>query len=119
MTVVEYPDGRTAVIKFQNRAWTLTNYVAIGGNAHWPPNGRLHYDLDNTNAVMSTIEDWRTGGPGGRDVARPWTNEAFARYRALAQDCDGPWLVYWRQNMPGLVGISDLYHFLKRAQLVN
>ncbi|HKS37496.1 MAG TPA: pectate lyase, partial [Verrucomicrobiae bacterium] len=102
MTAVEYPDSQTAVIKFQNRTWTLTNYVAAGGNAHWPPNGRLHYDLENTNTVMSTIEDWRIGsGPNGEDVARPWTNEAFARYRNLAPDCDGPWLVYWRQNMPG------------------
>ena len=25
----------------------------------------------------------------------------FARYRQLANDCQGPWVVYWRQNMPG------------------
>ncbi|MDO8630275.1 MAG: hypothetical protein Q7R41_07265, partial [Phycisphaerales bacterium] len=100
---VEYPDPRTAVVTFRGRTWTLTNYVALGGNAHWPPNGRRHYDLENTQAVMSTIEDWRIGsGPEGRDLAKPWTNESFARYRKLAPDCDGPWLVYWRQNMPGL-----------------
>jgi hypothetical protein len=103
MTAVEYPDARTAVLKFQQRTWTLTNYAVAGGNAHWPPNGRKHYDLGNTNPVMSTIEDWRIGsGPDGKDAAQPWTNEAFARYRKLAPDCDGPWLVYWRQNMPGL-----------------
>ena len=101
--VVRYPNPQTAVVKFQGREWTLTNYVAIGGNAHWPPNGRQHYDLENTNAVMSTIEDWRMGsGPNGKDAAKPWSNEAFTRYRALAPDCMGPWLVYWRQNMPGL-----------------
>jgi hypothetical protein len=53
--------------------------------------------------VLSTIEDWRIGsGPDGKDVAKPWINEAFARYRNLAADCDGQWLVYWRQNIPGL-----------------
>lgn len=101
--LVEYPDPATCVVKYQQRTWTLTNYVAIGGNVHWPPNGRRHYDLENTNAVLSTIEDWRIGsGPNGKDLAKPWTNETFSRYRKLAPDCDGPWLVYWRQNFPGL-----------------
>lgn len=102
-SAVDYPDPNTAVVSFQQREWRLTNYVAVGGNAHWPPNGRKHYDLSNTNPVMSTIEDWRMGsGTNGTDLARPFTNEAFARYRKLAPDCDGPWLVYWRQSMPGL-----------------
>ncbi len=51
---------------------------------------------------MSTIEDWRIGsGPKGSDVAQPFSNEVFRRYRDLAPDCMGAWLVYWRQNMPG------------------
>jgi hypothetical protein len=78
------------------------NYVCLGGNAHFPPNARGHYDLDNDRPVSSTIEDWRIGsGPGGRDLAKPWTNAAFRNYRDLAPDCMGAWLVYWRQNMPG------------------
>ena len=53
--------------------------------------------------MLSTIEDWRIGsGEGGRDVAQPFTNKKFARYRDFAPDGMGPWLVYWRQNMPGL-----------------
>ena len=53
--------------------------------------------------MLSTIEDWRIGsGPGGKDVAKPFTNQAFREYRDLAPDCMGAWLVYWRQNMPGL-----------------
>ena len=49
------------------------------------------------------IEDWRIGsGPGGQDVPVLWKNERFAQYRKLAPDCMGPWLVYWRQNFPGL-----------------
>ena len=81
----------------------VENYVAIGGNAHFPPNGRNHYDLDNTEPVQSTIEDWRIGsGPKGTDKAEGWSNAKFEKYRQLAPDCMGPWLIYWRQNMPGL-----------------
>lgn len=100
---IEYPDEKTAVVKDGEKSWRLENYVARGGNVHFPPNGRRHYDLDNDKPVLSTIEDWRIGsGPEGADVAKPWTNAAFARYRETAPDCMGAWLVYWRQNMPGL-----------------
>lgn len=100
---IEYPNPTNAIVTFRGKKWELTNYVAIGGNVHFPPNGRAHYDLENKEPVMSTIEDWRIGsGPGGKDIAKPWTNEAFAQYRKMAPDCMGPWLVYWRQNFPGL-----------------
>ncbi len=100
---ISYPDERTAVVTDGEKTWRVENYVAFGGNVHFPPNGRRHYDLDNADPTLSTIEDWRVGsGEGGRDVARPWTNAAFASYRDLAPDCMGAWLVYWRQNMPGL-----------------
>ncbi len=100
---IDYPDPHTAVVKDGARTWRLTNYVAFGGNVHFTPNGRSHYDLGNTQAVDSTIEGWRIGGgPGGKDVAKPWTIDAFARYNPQAPDCMGPWLIYWRQNFPGL-----------------
>jgi len=51
----------------------------------------------------STIEDWRIGsGPNRTDQAKLWTNGAFGKYREFVLDCMGAWLVYWRQNMPGL-----------------
>jgi len=84
------------------KRWTLTDYYATGGNVHFPPNGRRHYDQDNTQPVLSTIEDWRIGsGRGGADLKRPWTNAVLEQFRDLAPDCMGRWLVYWRQNMPG------------------
>ena len=59
--------------------------------------------MSEENSGEKTIEDWRIGsGPGGKDVPRPWSNAAFAKYRDLAPDCTGAWLVYWRQNFPGL-----------------
>lgn len=94
---IGYPNATTAVVTNQGREFTITNYVAIGGNAHFPPNGRRHYDLDNKDPVMAMIEDWRIG-----NSAKPWSNEAFAAYRELGQDCMGGWLIYWRQNFPGL-----------------
>jgi hypothetical protein len=100
---IRYPAPNKLVLTYRGKEYRLQDYVAFGGNAHFPPNGRWHYDLDNQEPVLSTIEDWRVGsGPGGKDRARPWTVAAFRQYRDLAPDCMGPWLVYWRQNMPGL-----------------
>jgi hypothetical protein len=100
---IKYPNATTAVASWQGKTYTLTNYLAYGGNVHFPPNGRRHYDLENKDPVMSTIEDWRIGsGPNHQDRAIPWTNQRFAPYRDAAPDCMGPWLIYWRQNFPGL-----------------
>lgn len=100
---IEYPAPNKMIITHNGGKHVIDDYIARGGNAHFPPNGRRHYDLDNPNPVMSTIEDWRIGsGPGGKDIAKPFTNQAFRAYRDLAPDCMGAWLVYWRQNMPGL-----------------
>lgn len=99
---IEYPDRSTMVLTHKGQRIQVDNYLPAGGNAHFPPNARGHYDLDNPEEVLSTITDWRIGsGPGGKDLATPFTNAAFRRYRDLAPDCMGAWLVYWRQNMPG------------------
>lgn len=101
--VIEYPDEKTMIFSHRGKTQRVENYISAGGNVHFPPNGRSHYDLRNDKPVLSTIEDWRTGsGPGGIDAAQPFTNKAFEKYRNLAPDCMGAWLVYWRQNMPGL-----------------
>jgi hypothetical protein len=100
---IEYPAPDQIAIRDGDQRYWREAYVARGGNVHFPPNARHHYDMDNTEPVLSTIEDWRIGsGPGGHDQARPWTAAAVARYRDLAPDCMGAWMVYWRQNMPGL-----------------
>lgn len=99
---VEYPDEHTAIIKDGEKEYRLDNYVCIAGNVHFTPSGRGHYDLANPNVVMSTIEHYRLfDGPDGKDIAEPWSIDKFQRYRDLAPDCMGCWLVYWRQNIPG------------------
>ncbi len=82
--------------------YRIENYYCVGGNVHFTPNSRRHYDLDSPFAVRATIEHYQLGdGPDGHDLAEPWTCAKFARYRELAPDCMGPWLIYWRQNIPG------------------
>ncbi len=74
------------------------DYVTACGNVHFTPNGRYDYDLENPERVLSPIESWRQPG----QEARTWTIAELERYRDLAPDCMGRWVVYWRQNMPGL-----------------
>jgi hypothetical protein len=98
---VSYPDPHTAVIKQEGKTYTVKNYYSIGGNVHWTPNGRGQYDLGSPYTVMSTIEHYRLfDGPDGKDKQEPWTIEKFQQFK-YDGDCDGPFLVYWRQNMPG------------------
>jgi hypothetical protein len=42
----------------------------------------------------------------GTGLKEVFTPAAFASYREFAQDCMGPWLVWWRQNFPGLDNVS-------------
>ena len=77
-------------------------YIASGGSVHFMPTARKDYDLDNSEIVLSTIEHYRLHDDlTGKDKAEPWNAGKFNRYRQLANDCQGPWVVYWRQNMPG------------------
>lgn len=99
----EYPNARTLVVHHAGKELRVENYVCAAGNVHFPPNARHDYDLDNPAKVLSTIEHWRRfDGEGGKDTTIEFTPARFARYLELAPDCMGPWLVYWRQNMPGL-----------------
>ncbi|MBW3622046.1 MAG: hypothetical protein KY468_01395 [Armatimonadetes bacterium] len=104
---VSYPDPTTLVYPWKGETRTVKAYVPVGGNVHFVPNGRRDYDMDNTAPVLSTIEHYRRfDGPDGKDKAEIWTPQAFEKYRSLAPDCMGRWLVYWRQNMPGLNNLS-------------
>ncbi len=100
---ISYAGDHTAIVSHAGEKVTIENYTPAGGNAHFPPNARYHYDLKNAAPLLSTVEDWRIGsGPGGEDIAKPFTNQAFRGYSDIAPDCMGAWLVYWRQNFPGL-----------------
>ena len=95
---VDYPAPTTLRYRSGWFRHSVENYVPAGGNVHFMPNGRFDYDLDSPQPVLSTIESWREPG----EQARPWTPAVLEPYRELADDCMGRWVVYWRQNMPGL-----------------
>ncbi len=83
---------------------SVTNYVATGGNVHFPPNARAHYDKSNPAVVPSTIEHWRRhDGPGKKDRTVEFNSQrCIEPNEKIAGDCMGAWLVYWRQNMPNV-----------------
>jgi subtilase family serine protease/PKD repeat protein len=73
-------------------------YDPVCGNAHWAPNARHHYDLDSPFTVETSCTRFRDGS----GAKAPFTIQDFDRYRTLAGDCQGPWIVWWWQNAPGL-----------------
>lgn len=98
-----WTDPLTLVAHYRGDDITVPNYIPIGGNVHFTPNGRSHYDLTSPYTATSTIQHWRQGdGPGGEDMPEPFSIADFQIYNSKAPDCMGPWLVYWRQSMPGL-----------------
>lgn len=100
---IEYPTPTTLVMHKDGKTHTIENYVAMGGNVHFPPGARNHYDLVSPYTVQTTIENWRLrNGPDGQDRVHEFERARFEAYHELAPDCMGRWLVYWRQCMPGL-----------------
>lgn len=101
--VVQYPTKTSMKVKYEGKEYVVDPYIAMGGNAHWPPGGRHQYDLGSQFTVSSTIENYRfRNGPGGKDKVMDFNKEKFAQFQEVAPDCMGPWLVFWRQCMPGL-----------------
>ena len=101
-TEVSYPTPDSMAYQYKGENYTLKNYVAAGGSVRCPPNARRDFDIDNRIPVLSTIEHFCLhDGLKDKDKAEPWTSEKFAGVRRAAPDGLGPWLVYWRQNMPG------------------
>jgi hypothetical protein len=95
---LEYPSETSVRYIAGAEPITLDPYDPICGNAHWPPNGRRQYDLDNEQVVQTTC--MRFGDEG--DETDGYSRALIAPYESLAPDCMGPWLVFWRQSMPGL-----------------
>ena len=95
---VDYPTPTTLRYRHGWRGGRVEDYVPAGGNVHFMPNGRFDYDLDGAGRCSrrsrAGASRARSRGRGGRTV--------LERYRELAPDCMGRWVVYWRQNMPGL-----------------
>ena len=99
---VEYPDATTLALQLNGKTHTIEDYVAMGGNVHFPPGARGHYDLRSPYRVKTVMESYRLrDGPDGKDMIRDFDPARFRQYADVAPDCMGQWLVYWRQCMPG------------------
>lgn len=100
---VSYPTPASMKIKTPRHDLSVDPYIAQGGNVHFPPGARHHYDLESPFTVQSTIENWRRrNGPDGKDRIEDFNKDKFAHYKSVAPDCMGPWMIFWRQCMPGL-----------------
>ena len=88
---------------------TIDPYDPVCGNVHFPPNARMHYDLESPFWVRTTCQGYAMGeNADGTDRLRPFRGLDFEAYEAIAGDCMGPFLVWWRQNFPdGRHGARD------------
>lgn len=99
---VTYPHQAEALFTYEGTEHRLNPYINAGGNVHWPPGARKHYDLDSPHTVLSRIENFRQfNGVNGQDRVEPFSKDKWQRYAGVAPDCMGQWLVYWMQCMPG------------------
>ena len=100
---VTYPTKTSCKVMYKGKEYTIDPFLAVGGNVHFPPNARHHYDLDSPFTVSSTMENYRLrNGPDGKDLVKDFNSEKFKLFADIAPDCMGRWTVYWRQCMPGL-----------------
>ncbi len=98
---LDYPESNQIKYTYQGKPGKYLNYYTVGGNVHFAPNARKDYDLSNTQSVMSTIEHYRLkDGMYEKDMKELWTISKIDKYKQIAPDCQGPWMVYWRQNFP-------------------
>jgi len=94
--------GMSAAWSVGAQTGTIASYLPACGNAHFPPNGRQHYDITNPQSVPSTCAHYRMrDAPDGGDLIDTYSGNTVAGFFTLAPDCTGAWEVYWRQSFPG------------------
>jgi hypothetical protein len=82
--------------------YTVDPFDAVCGNVHFTPTAACGYDHGNPTSVLSTCKGYgRHAGTGGADLAELVSSAKWTGYESLAPDCQGSFLVWWWQNMPG------------------
>ncbi|WP_428267291.1 hypothetical protein [Haliangium sp.] len=99
---LSYPSSTSVTYNTPAGNGTIDEYDPVCGNVHFPPNARRHYDDVGPDTVMTTCRGFRLGQDQGADLAEPFDVSAFAEYNGPYYDCGGGFLVWWRQNMPGV-----------------
>jgi hypothetical protein len=99
---LSYPTQSSVTIATSTLNRTFDPFDAICGNVHFPPNGRKDYDINDDALVRSSCADFGLhSGAGGEDaLSVVKSSDWMTPYGSLAHDCDGPFLVWWWQNMP-------------------
>jgi hypothetical protein len=95
---LSYPKETSVTYYVQGYKGTIDPYDPICGSVHFAPNGRKHYDLDSPYTVRTSCTHYRDGS-GQTDL---FTRSDFESYLSMAPDCMGGFLIWWRQNIPGL-----------------
>jgi len=93
-----YPSASSVRYSLPAGSGTIDPYDPVCGNVHFPPNARGHYDDVSPFSVLSSCTHFRDGS----GEVSPFTTADFQMYDPVAPDCQGGFLLWWRQNMPGL-----------------
>jgi len=104
----DYPCVNTVAWECSNQSpgnGTFDPFNQGCGSVHYPPNARYGYDDGNTAEVQTTCEHYGLkDGDGGKDATDLYKAAKALQYegRFGGLSCQGGWMVYWRQNFPGL-----------------
>jgi hypothetical protein len=93
-----YPSASSVRYTLPAGSGTIDPYDPVCGNVHFPPNARAHYDDVSPFTVLSSCTHYRDGS----GAVSPFTTADFQMYDTVAPDCQGGFLMWWRQNVPGL-----------------
>lgn len=95
--------GGTVSYNVGSSSGTIQPYVPACASVHLAPNSRGHYDDVSPQVQVSTCENFRmrNGAGGTQDAREVFSTSKFSAYNSLAPDCQGGWVMYWMQSMPG------------------
>ncbi len=99
---LSYPSATSIEYCGGSHSGAIPDYNPVCGNVHFPPNARDHYDQVSPVTVNTSCRSFHMRNDNGSDLVEPFDSSAFSMYNDLYPDCMGGWLVWWRQNMPGL-----------------
>jgi len=76
----------------------ITGYDPVCGNVHFMPDSKGHYDLTSDMPVLTSCTHFRDG-TGKKET---FTKAAYSPAYDHVSDCMGPFLTWWRQNIPAV-----------------
>lgn len=98
---IRYPTPTSVSVPYEGGRTEISDFDAVCGNVHFAPNARDDYDHSNTAAVLTSCRAFGTGPLCEADPTSTVSSSDWSGYESIAPDCQGPFLVWWYQNMPG------------------